>query len=149
MRNGVKICRQYIDLRSPPANQLSAPLFSSSSSSSSSSSRGGGAPPLLPPKLDIVPKRPVPLLPPCFSHEETYSIISHLDDEDPDQSPMRPTLGAAAGRAQSDGRGSAPSPPRVRPAPVGLFPLSDILKVRVQVQDEPGRRRRVLFMDVT
>lgn len=54
--------------------------------------------------------------------------FSHLDDDDdPDQSPMRPTRGADAGRAQSDGRGSAASPPRVRPIPVDLFPPSDMI----------------------
>lgn len=54
---------------------------------------------------------------------------SHPDEDDPvpDQSPTRPTLGAAAGRAQLAGNGSAGSPPNVRPTPEGLFPLSDIV----------------------
>ena len=42
-----------------------------------------------------------------------------------------------AGRAQFDGRGSAASPPRVRPAPVGLFPVSDIIKAfKMKNQDD-------------
>ena len=54
---------------------------------------------------------------------------SHPDEDDPvpDQSPTRPTLGAAVGRAQLAGKGSAGSPPKVRPTPEESFPLSDIV----------------------
>lgn len=51
---------------------------------------------------------------------------NHPDEEEFDQSPIRPTLGPEDWRAQLSGKGSAGPPPRVRPEEL-LSLLSDIL----------------------
>ena len=65
-----------------------------------------------------------------FSHQQCAKNIqnkaNYLEEDEPDQSPIRPTLGFSAGRDQLEGRGSAASPPRLRPPPDVLLLSSDI-----------------------
>lgn len=125
------------NLLSPPANQFSAPLFSSSSSSSSSCGGLLSPPPAPLPKLEIVPNRPPPLGALLTDNDQLLKCVQntwetvHLAGDEPDQSPTLPTLGAAAGRAQLEGNGSAASPPSVRPVEslLSAIPMSSKYKI--------------------
>jgi len=72
-----------------------------------------------------------PTCPTPISTSTPYQNIQdeteYLDEEDElDQSPIRPTLGRSEGCDQLEGRGCGAPPPRLRPPPVVLLLSSDI-----------------------